>query len=141
MPLSRTSVSAWLIGFALSLGAPPAWAQSGHWQTQADGVNKAVEAAEASFAKGDSEGAKRAVTEAYFRNFEDSKLEAAIRKYVSAKRAAEIEKQFSTMRKAIAANDAGTVKSISHSLRDAIATEARRLDEAKVAPGVFEVNQ
>lgn len=141
MPSSRALLARCLVAAALSLTALPALAATGHWQTQADSVAHAVDAAEAAFAKGDLDTAKRLVTEAYFINFEDSKLESAIRKYVSAKRAAEIEKSFATLRKAITAKDAAQVKAVAQSLRNDIATEAKGLDEAKVAPGVFEVNQ
>lgn len=132
---------AWaVIAAGLMVTAPPAFA-AGHWQTQAEGVSKAMDAAEAAFAKGDVDGAKRTVTEAYFRDFEDSKLEAAIRKYVGAKRAAEIEKSFATLRKAMGASDAAQVKAVAQSLREAVAVEAAKLDQSKVAPEVFEVNQ
>ncbi|MGE5517804.1 MAG: hypothetical protein ACM31D_18520 [Bacteroidota bacterium] len=137
----RTLAVRCMVAAALSLGATAALADTGHWQAQADSVAQAVDAAEAAFAKGDVESAKRSVTAAYFSNFEDSKLEAAIRKYVGSKRAAEIEKSFATLRKAMAASDAGQVKAVAQSLRADIATEARKLDEAKVAPNVFEVNQ
>jgi predicted lipid-binding transport protein (Tim44 family) len=138
MPFRRFLLT---LAVAAALSPLAARAETGHWQAQADSVNQAVSAAEAAFAKGDSETGKRAVTEAYFRNFEDSKLEAAIRKYVSAKRAAEIEKSFATLRKAMGAGDAAQVKAVAQSLREAIAAEAKSLDAAKVAPGVFEVNK
>lgn len=141
MPFGRALFACCLVAAALSLTALPALADTGHWQAQSDSVGHAVEAAEAAFAKGDIETAKRLVTEAYFINFEDSKLEAAIRKYVGAKRAAEIEKSFATLRKAITAKDAAQVKAVADGLRKDIATEAKTLDDAKVAPGVFEVNQ
>lgn len=141
MHIRRSTLAAWLVAATLSLGALPALADTAYWQTQAESVNQAVNAAEAAFAKGDVDGAKRAVTEAYFHNFEDSKLEAAIRRFVSAKRAAEIEKYFATIRKAMTANDAAGVKAVAQSLREAMLVEAKGLDAAKVAPGVFEVNQ
>ncbi|MBC7906424.1 MAG: hypothetical protein H7Y60_06705 [Rhodospirillaceae bacterium] len=125
----------------LVVAGVPADAADGHWMAQANGVAKAVDEAEASFAKGDVAGGKRALTEAYFHNFEDTKLEAAIRKYVSAKRATEIERSFAAMRKAMTANDAAGVKSAGQSIREAVTAEAKGLDAAKVAPGVFEVNQ
>lgn len=140
MPAPKALITRCLIAAALTLTALPALA-AGHWQTQADNVVKAMDAAEAAFAKGDVDGAKRTVTEAYFQVFEDSKLEAAIRRYVGAKRAAEIEKYFATIRKAMGANDAAQVKAVAKDLREAVAAEAAKLDEAKVAPGVFEVNQ
>lgn len=137
---ARHALARCLIAATLALTALPALA-AGHWHTQADNVVKAMDAAEAAFAKGDVDGAKRTVTEAYFQVFEDSKLEAAIRRFVGAKRAAEIEKYFATIRKAMGANDAAQVKAVAQSLREAVAVEAVKLDEAKVAPGVFEVNQ
>jgi len=133
-------LSAVALGLVLTV-SPPAAAADGHWAAQADAVVKAVGEAEASFAKGDVDGAKRVLTDAYFHHFEDTKLEAAIRRFVSAKRAAEIEKSFATLRKAMAANDPGQVKAVAQSIRDAVVAEAKGLDAAKVAPGVFEVNQ
>jgi len=121
--------------------SPPAGAADGHWTTQAQAVAKAIDASEASFAKGDVDGAKRVLTDAYFHHFEDTKLEAAIRRFVGAKRAAEIEKSFATLRKAMNAGDGAQVKAVAQSIRDAVATEGKALDAAKVAPGVFEVNQ
>lgn len=144
MPRCRTVLLPRLVGAALLAWVGygmPAQAAEDHWVTQAQGVIKVVDAAEASFAKGDVEGGKRGLTEAYFQAFEDSKLEAAIRKYVSAKRATEIEKMFATMRKAMTANDAAQVKAAGQSLRDAVVAEAKGLDAAKVSPNVFEVNQ
>lgn len=141
MPHRRFLLALALVAALSPLGFTPARAETGHWQAQADGVNQALAAAEAAFAKGDVDGAKRSVTEAYFHNFEDSKLEAAIRRFVSAKRAAEIEKHFATLRKAMTAGDAAQVKAVAQSLREAVAVEAKGLDAAKVAPGVFEVNQ
>lgn len=134
--LLRATLAVLLVTAAL-----PALANDGHWMTQAQGVAKVVDAAEANFAKGDVAGGKRALTEAYFQNFEDTKLEAAIRKYVSAKRATEIERHFAAMRKAMTANDAAQVKSSGQAIREAITAEAKGLDAAKIAPGVFEVNQ
>lgn len=127
---------------AASLWLVPAAAATGtHWQTQAERVAQAMTRAEEIFAQGDAAAAKRAVTEAYFHVFEDTKLEAAIRRYVSAKRAAEIEKHFATIRKAMGAGDSATVKAVAQELRDAVAAEAKAMDAADVAPGVFEVNQ
>ncbi|HTH18128.1 MAG TPA: hypothetical protein VL974_15835 [Magnetospirillum sp.] len=136
----RRPLLAATLAAAIDLSAP-AWAEAGHWQGQAESINKAVSTAEATYAAGDVDGGKRAVQEAYFHNFEDSKMESAIRKHVSAKRAAEIEKHFSTLRKAMAAKDSAQVAAVSQTLREAIASEAKTLDDAKVSPQVFEVNQ
>lgn len=122
------------------MGASPAWADP-YWANQAIDVNKAITAAEETFTKGDLTGAKRGLTEAYFHHFEDSKLEAAVRRFISAKRATQVEKMFSDMRKAMTAGKADEVKSIADELRAAVTADAKTLDAENVAPGVFEVNQ
>lgn len=141
MSVCRVPLARYLVAAALCLTTLPALAAAGHWQTQAEGVARAMDGAEEAFAKGDLDTAKRLVTDAYFHAFEDSKLEAAIRRFSGAKRAAEIEKSFATLRKAITAKDAAAVKATAQSIREASIAEAKSLDDAKVAPGVFEVNQ
>jgi hypothetical protein len=142
MFLTRAAVAAF---FALAGTALPASAADvnpgNHWKTQAEDVAKSLDAAEEIFAKGDVAAAKRGLTEAYFHHFEDSKLEAAIRRFIGAKRASQIERMFSDMRKAMTANDAAEVKRLGAAMREAVAKDAKILDEEKVAPGVFEVNQ
>ncbi len=141
MPLRRFLFALTLLAAPLLAAAPDALAESGHWQTTAESVGKAVSAAETVFAQGDVDAAKRAVTEAYFGHFETSKLEGAIRKHIGAKRAAEVEKMFATMRKAMTAGDAAQVKTVAQGLRDAMLVDAKVLDAAKVSPDVYEVNQ
>lgn len=141
MPLRRPPLALGLIVASLWLTPASALAASTHWQAQADRVAQAVTHAEQVFAKGDVAGGKRAVTEAYFHVFEDTKLESAIRRFVSAKRAAEIERHFATIRKAMGAGNAGEVTSVAQQLREAVDAEAKALDAAEIAPGVFEVNQ
>lgn len=132
-----------LAAFLATVGAamPATAATDNYWATQAEDVAKSVDTAVETFTKGDAAAAKRGLTEAYFHHFEDSKLEAAIRRFISAKRAAEIEKMFSTMRKAMTANNAAEVKQLAAAMREAITAEAKTLDAEKVTPGVFEVNQ
>lgn len=141
MSLRRSLFALALISAPLLAASPAALADGGHWQTKAEDVGKAVTAAEAVFAKGDLDAAKRAVTEAYFGHFEDTKLEGAIRKHIGAKRAADVERMFATMRKAMTAGDAAQVKAVAQGLRDAMTTDAKILDDAKVSPDVYEVNQ
>jgi predicted ATPase len=142
MFLTRAAVAAF---FALAAGptlAAPAETNPGnHWKIQAEDVAQSLTTAEDIFAKGDVAAAKRSLTESYFHHFEDSKLEAAIRRFIGAKRATEIEKMFSDMRKAMTANNADEVKRLGKAMRDAVAVDAKTLDAEKVAPGVFEVNQ
>lgn len=142
MPRRRFLLALALIAAPLLLTAPlSARADGGHWQNKAEDVGKAVTAAETTFLKGDVDGAKRAVTEAYFGHFEETKLEGAMRKHIGAKRAAEVEKMFATLRKAMGANDTAQVKAVAQGLRDAMKADAKILDDAKVSPDVYEVNQ
>jgi hypothetical protein len=141
MPLPRFNrlVAAGLT--VLLLQAGHAFAAEGHWARVASGVGQSLDEAEALFAKGDAQGAKRAINDAYFARFEDTKLEAAIRKEIGARRAYEIEKLFGTMRKAAGGGDASTLKDASAQIRAAVVKDASQLDAAKIPPDVFQVNQ
>lgn len=128
------------LAFLAVVAATPA-AAGDYWQGVARSVAAKVDEAEAAFAKGQADAAKRTLNEAYFKSFEDSKLEAAIRKEVSARRAGEIEKMFATLRKAMGAGDAGAVKATAAEIRAAVASEAKSLDAANLSPDVFKVNE
>lgn len=141
MPLRRFLFALALIAAPLLASPMTAKADGGHWQAKAEDVGKAVTAAETIYLKGDLDGAKRAVTEAYFGHFEETKLEGAMRKHIGAKRAAEVERMFATLRKAMTANDSAQVKAVAQGLRDAMTADAKILDAAKVSPDVYEVNQ
>lgn len=121
--------------------AMPAFAADSHWMTKAEDVNQAITVAETAYSKGDIDSGKRALTEAYFRHYEDSKLETAVRAHISAKRAAEVEKQFALIRKAMTAKDSAQVANLSKALREAMITDAKSLDNDKVPPDVLEVNK
>jgi hypothetical protein len=137
MPRCRTA----LFAAALMLYVLPAMAAEGHWQSIAAQVAATVGEVEAAFARGDGDGAKRLINEAYFSRFEDSRLEIAIRKEISGKRAGEIERLFADLRKAVTAKDAAQVKRIAAQVRDALIADAKSLDDAKVSPELFKVNQ
>lgn len=138
MSLLRFAVPLAVIGFAvLTL---PALAGT-YWQEVGTRVGRAVDSAAAAAARGDKETAKRTLSAAYFVDFEDSKLEAAIRRQIGAKRAAEIEKMFADLRKAIVAGDNAAVAGLTARLRDWVAADAKILDAANVSPQVYEVNQ
>lgn len=116
-------------------------AAEGHWQATAKHVAAAVDDIEAMFAAGDTAAARTALTEAYFGRFEDSKMEAAIRKEIGGDRAIEVEGMFGKMRKAIKAGDAKTVEQTADALRQALAADAKALDAAGVPAEVYEVNR
>ncbi len=137
MPL-RILVAVMLLWAA---GAMPARAAEAYWHGVAGGVSATLAEAEAASARGEVDAAKRAINEAYFRRFEDAKLEAAIRKEISAKRAAQIERLFADMRKAVTAGDQAAVAKFAAEIRQSLTADAKTLDAAKVSPDVFAVNQ
>ncbi len=116
-------------------------AADGHWRATAQRVAAAIDDVQAKFAAGDTAAARSALTEAYFGRFEDSKMEAAIRKEIGGSRAVEVEGMFGNMRKAIKAKDAETVQQTADSLRQALAEDAKALDAAGVPAEVYEVNR
>jgi high-affinity iron transporter len=128
-----------LLFLALAWAAPALAGE--YWQGVARTVSAGVEQAEASFAKGDGDGAKRLINDTYFQKYEESRLEGAVRKEISAKRAAEVEKMFADLRKAVTAKDATGVKSTAAGLKAALAADAKTLDAANVSPDVYQVNQ
>ncbi len=124
---------------ALSLGT--AQAADGHWQGVATTVAGAIDGVVAHFEAGDDKSARAALTEAYFGRFEDSKMEAAVRKEIGKDRAVEVEGMFSDIRKAMKAGDGAEVRRIASQLKAALKTDGQALDAAKVSADVYEVNQ
>ena len=130
-----------MILLILSAAVPSLAAEAGHWQTIAAEVGKQLQLVRSLAEQSKPQDAKRAITSAYFDGFENSKLEAAIRKEIGAKPAAERERRFSDLRKAVNAGDLKQVAGICQTLADEIAADAKQLDWAKVPPEVFAVNQ
>ena len=137
MPIRRLVLAALLLWVA----ATPSGAAEPYWQKVAASVSATLAEAEAASRRGEVDLAKRGINQAYFGRFEDTKLEAAIRKEVSAKRATQIERMFADMRKAVTAGDQPAVGKAAAEIRDALAADAKALDAAKVAPEVFKVNE
>lgn len=132
MPRSRLASS--LLPMLTLMLALSAAAAEGYWQAAAGSVAEMVSQAEAAALAGDGDGAKRRINEAYFGRFEESSLEIAIRREISIRRAAEIEKMFADMRKAVTARDNAAVARVAAELRAAVAKDAKALDDAKVTP-------
>jgi hypothetical protein len=130
-----------MILLILSAAVPSLAAEAGHWQTIAVEIGKQLQLVRSLAEQSKPQDAKRAITSAYFDGFENSKLEAAIRKEIGAKPAAERERRFSDLRKAVNAGDLKRVAGICQTLADEIAADAKQLDLAKVPPEVFAVNQ
>lgn len=127
-----------LIGF---LSVSFAHAAETYWQTVAARVATKIDSVHERFRAGDGRAARQALTEAYFAEFEDSKMEAAIRKELGIDRARQLEGAFGTLRKAVKSNDGGAVNRLAAELKAALASDGKRLDAAGVPPEVFAVNQ
>lgn len=95
-------------------------------------LDKAIE----EYKDGDQAKAKELVNEAYFGPFESEKMEQAIRINISAKRAAEIEFQFNTIKKKInSGNDIRTIQQEAEELMKMLNTDATVLLKAEQGSG------
>ena len=121
----------------LALLASSAWAtgEKVDWSQQSSRVQDTLLKALEAHAKGAKQDAKRLCDDAYFGVFEQitANMEVAIRKFRSAKRAAEIENSFGEIRKSInLSKPEAEIKKRIESLSSDVAAEARELDKMKV---------
>lgn len=133
-----TVVAAFLLYFS-SLQAAE---NDGYWSSVAERIGNHISQAEKHYQQGDAKAARRSVVQAYFGEFEDTKMEAAMRMEMSAKHTWRVEKKFGAMRKAIkkgASQD--EIGAIAADIRQAISRDAKLLDKAGITPEVFKVNQ
>ena len=119
MPLRLVTLA---IVTALSLGS--AQATEAYWQGVATHVVAAIDHLVAQFEAGDEKAARAALTEAYFGQFEDSKMEAAVRQEIGKDRAIQIEGMLGDIRSAITAGNGPELRRIAAGLRSAL--QARR---------------
>lgn len=112
-----------------------------HWQAVAARVTEAVEAVRGAYEAGDGAAARKLLMDAYFGQFEDSKMEAAIRKQIGQSRAVALEGMFGDLRKAIKAGDGAMVAALTQRLGSALAEDGKLLDAAGVPAEVYEVNR
>ena len=113
-----------------------------HWSGVAQRIVGHLDQALQSYRKGDAKGARRAVIAAYFGEFEDSKMEAAMRMQLGAKYTWKVEKRFGALRKAIKAGTSPEeLATMTRELQEILARDAEQLDQAGIDPKVFEVNQ
>lgn len=129
-----------LLAAMLALAVPVGAAEP-HWQGVAATVTAAVDDVVARFEAGDHKAARAALTQAYFGRFEESKMETAVRQAISQDRAVEVEGMFADIRTAMKAGDLAEVKRLAATLRQALKTDAKALDDAKVAPETLAVTQ
>ena len=121
-------------GSALALASPAA-----SWSQVAEEIVARITVAESLYQDGKPTEAGRAVVEAYFGVFEDSKMEAAMRMELGARHTYQVEQQFGALRKAIRQQaDVKTIRTLTQGIRAAVRRDARALDQAKIPMQVFE---
>lgn len=124
----------------LALATLPAHA-AGYWSELAARISAEVAKAEQHALAGRVDDAKKAITAAYFGLFESEKMEAAIRKEIGAKHAAQREKLFGDLRKLAARGTPEEIRATTAELRAGLAEDAAALDKAGIPADVFAVNQ
>lgn len=118
------------LALALGLAAWPAVSPGSPspWSAVAAEISGTLDRAAAAHATRQSGRGAELVSEAYFGLFEERGMEVAIRRYVSTRRARELERMFGALRQAIAVGaDAGEVRQQVAALREALQAEAAEL--------------
>ncbi len=119
-----------------------ALASENYWSGIGKNIAGHIDTAQALYDSGDAKAAKRAVIQAYFGEFEDKKMEAAMRMELGAKHTYQVERLFGDLRKAITKGaDQATIATVATAIRNAIERDAIALDAAGIPPEVFRVNQ
>lgn len=138
----RRSVAV-IVGLILvAVSTERAMASESYWADIGKKISTHIENAESLYADGDSKGARRAVIQAYFGEFEDKKMEAAMRVELGAKHTYEVERLFGDLRKAIKNGaDTAVIAESATAIHTAIKRDAIALDKAGITPEVFAVNQ
>ena len=142
IPVRRHSIQPGLL-FVFLFTSFLAHAQNNdHWQQVASQINSSITQAEQHYAAGKVRDARSAVVQAYFKRFEDSKMEAAMRMELGAKHTWQVEKSFGHLRKAIKTGAAAKeITALAEEIRGTITADAQKLDAAGISAQVFEVNQ
>ena len=118
-------------------------AEPGHyWQDVSVRIAQYLQQAEDAYQNDDSKSARRKVVQAYFGEFEGSKMEAGMRMELGSKHTWLVEKKFGGLRKAIKNKAAKSeVSELATALIKAINDDAIALDEAGISAEVFQVNE
>jgi high-affinity iron transporter len=132
----RCGLFYFLVVYGSALASP-----ASSWSQVAEEIVARITVAESLYQDGKPTEAGRAVVEAYFGVFEDSKMEAAMRIELGARHTYQVEQQFGALRKAIRQQaDVETIRTLTQGIRTAVMHDARALDEARIPMEVFEVD-
>ncbi|MDR3281138.1 MAG: FTR1 family iron permease [Synergistaceae bacterium] len=109
------------------------------WNAIVDGMHAALDDAADAYTKGDAEGGKKFVNDAYFGFYEKEGVERAVLSYVSGKRASVVEYQFSAVKRLM--TDGAPVAEVGESLdalKKMLREDANKLDgKEESSAGVF----
>ena len=131
-----------IIGWAVqALISPAQAAGKGYWSGVAEEVCTAITQAETFAKAGKTPEAKEAVITAYFGIFEEKKMEISERANLGSDHTSDIEDLFNGLRKAVAKPGTGNVADLAEKLRQALRTDGKALDAAKVQPDGIEVKK
>lgn len=120
-----------LLAITLAL-ARPAFAQPTKWQEVVSKIEPTLQQMLTSYKAKDLDKAKDLHTESYFGMFEESGMETAIRKNISAKRASEVEALFGEVRKLMLAGaTVAKVEEAAKNLLEALKKDAKYLSGGK----------
>ena len=129
----------YIFSFIFCITTPVTAGQNG-WIQIAEEIEKALHSAGELYEAGKSEEAMEKVADAYFGIFEGEKanMEIAVRRYISLKKATELEKGFGDIRKAMH-NKAPLldIKKQAANLMEALKDAGRELDRKGVGLGNF----
>jgi high-affinity iron transporter len=124
---------------APALGTPEAQAAYSSWNEIIDDMRATLDRAADAYKKGETDGAKNFVNDAYFGFYEKEGVERAVLSYISGKRAATVEYQFSVIKNLMSggASLADVSKSIDD-LKAMLREDANKLDgKEESAAGTF----
>ncbi len=135
MPMKALITAAFVLLFAMSAHAATTWLKA------AENIDKALDHAAATYEAGKAAQAAEEVADAYFGLFEseDANMEIAVRRYISGKRAVELENGFNGLRKAMSkGTPANEVRRQAKGLGEGVRKAAGELDSKgiKVSSGV-----
>ncbi|MDR1833149.1 MAG: FTR1 family iron permease [Propionibacteriaceae bacterium] len=124
-----------LTGLACWLAPTAAHADAQTWSDVAAEMGAVLDNAAACYQAGDAAGAKAAVNDAYYGYYEKAGFEKTVMAYLSGERAAEVEYQFSQIKKQILAAAAQSeVEAHLETLKQMLAADAATLDGAEGSP-------
>jgi len=113
--------------------------ETAYWANVADAIQTQVNESIALSQAGETKLALRKMGQAYFQQFEGSKMETALRIQISPKHMLKVEKLFGDLRKSIKAEaDTAVLKQHANAIIEAVIRDAKVLDQAGIQAELLE---